>query len=169
MARLRKSVTGCRTQVNQSLSEGCRPGRKVPKKEEFHQWLHLPLLKTAFPLSCLLFLFSLSLCPLSHYPPFLLSFFSFVFMSLLEEINFIFSFHWTKGLGDGGHISSCCRFSYSLAKIDISLWKPKGGAVVKGDSRAASRPGGATSTHKANTYMLALHWDADPGGFASKT
>lgn len=86
------------------------------------------------PFPCPAFLFSLSLCPHSHYPPFLLPFFPFAFMSLLEEINFFFLFHWTKGLGDGGHISSCCRFSYSLAEKDVSFWKPKGGAVAKGES-----------------------------------
>lgn len=70
---LRKSETGYRTQVYQSLSEGCGPGRKAPENEQFHQQLHLPLLKTAFP------------CPACC--------FSFPFPSVLSPIILLFSFH----------------------------------------------------------------------------
>lgn len=77
--------------------------------------------------------------------------FSFLSLFLMRKIILLFSFTEQK-LEDGVHISSCCQFSYPLAKKSFPFRSPKVELLQKEKARQDSRAPRGPPTHNANVH-----------------
>lgn len=84
-------------------------------------------------------------------------------------MNLCFSFIEQK-VEDRVHISSCCRFSYPLAKKTFPFRSPKVELLQKEKARQASGARRGRQYSQRKHLHAGLHGGATvPGGFASKT